>query len=80
MSFFATGVVVVGSVLVTGVVTGSFLMIGVFGELVFNGVKSILTGVDSLLAGVDAVLAGIGVEPLIAAAFLAYQKEEYVYK
>ena len=71
----------------TGVVAGSFLIIGVFGELVFDGVKSSLTGVDSFLAGVDTVLAGAGVdvvlaetgvEPLTAATFLAYKKQEYM--
>jgi hypothetical protein len=66
VSFLATGVVVVVgvvTVLTTGVVTGSFLTIGVFD-------------------GVNSVLAGTGVDdgwPLIAAAFLAYQREEYMY-
>jgi hypothetical protein len=65
VSFLATGVVT-GSFLATGVVTGSFLTIGVLGELVFDGVNSVLAGTD-----VDEGW------PFIAAAFLAYQREEY---
>jgi hypothetical protein len=76
--FLGTGVVVVvsffitgdgESFLATGVVGGSFLTVGVSGGVFCVGIDSVL-----IVTGVDEG------RPFIAAAFLAYKSEKYVYK